>query len=572
MVQTGEVTNDPATSDDDSESATAPDGVVPPTATSKELPWRTEVLLLIVLGLLLRITKIVATEPWLDEACSIELARHGPVALLQTLGTTDASPHPPLYFLILSGVISLLGDAVGPARLPSLFAGLGLVAGTAEAARRVAGRWPGRIAGLIAVVSPLAIHYSVEARSYSLLAMLCLALALTAQRLVSDWQVKTAIALAALGLAAGLTHYFALFIVPLPLLLAVPSRGGSAPDANRPAGASTTQRELIIRALKATALLAVAMAPALWLVVGQLQRGAGGTSWLRPLPSVFGAFVSTLEAMAIGTHLPQYLGHAGMIRMGAPSHALGLGFLGTGALVGMLWPLSAPYRGPRRALVAVAGLAIGAPLLLSLWRPLYLPGRYELAAMAPLHALAAVGWWQVANMLRRQHVRREQFAGWILCLVVVGLSVGYLPRYLTLHTVQPFTLLTSNIIRGSTPARSRQSAVILTRLTGPPTTWQLRQTEYSGLTRYFPAEQGQHPCWVDRASSRDPALADEAKTLARELQRAGVRRLFVIVTLRGRHTLAPAGLLLNTLKVNGWKMKGGRRMDTYGIVIFKRKG
>ncbi len=538
-------------------------------APAAPLPWRTEVLLLLVVALALRALKIAVTEPWLDEACSIELARQGPAALLHTLTTSDASPHPPLYFLLLSGFIHLLGDSIGPVRLPSLFAGLALVATTAEAARRLAGRWPARLAGLIAAVSPLAIHYSVEARGYGLLAVLSLGLALSVERYLTTGGRRGLLLIATLGLAASLTHYFALFLLPLPLMLALGDEVNRRRRVNQALadppnrGAPSAVRGAAI----ASAVLLAAMLPGIWLVIGQLQRGAGGTSWLRPMTGIVDASVASLEAMALGTQLPVYLGHAGMVRVGELMHALGLGFMGGGALLGTLWPLAPERRRIRRALAGLALLSAGAPLVLSIWRPLYLPGRYELAAMAPVHVLAAVGWWHMFRLLAARLKRRDQVAGWLVGLTVVVLSSAYLPQYLGLRTVQPFTLVTMSITRSATPT----SAVIVTRLTGPPTAWQLRQSEFPGITRYFPAAQASHPCWLDTAARADPELADEATALSAELARAGIDRLFVVVALRKGRPYPPTSMLFKALKVTGWKMRGSRHAGVYGIAMFARK-
>ena len=536
----------------------------PPTKGAAQLPWHTEVLLLLVVALALRALKIAVTEPWLDEACSIERARHGPAALLHTLTTSDASPHPPLYFLLLSGFIHLLGDTIGPVRLPSLFAGLALVATTAEAARRLAGRWPARLAGLIAAVSPLAIHYSVEARSYGLLAVLSLGLALSVERFLATGERRSLLLVGILGLTASLTHYFALFLLPLPLLLAL------GDELSRRRHATTLPQDApnpVRGAVIASAVLLAAMLPGIWLVIGQLQRGAGGTSWLRPMTGMFDASVASLEAMALGTKLPIYLGHAGMVRVGELMHALGLGFMGGGALLGTLWPLPPERRGIRRALVGLALLSAGAPLVLSVWRPLYLPGRYELAAMAPVHVLAAVGWWHMIGLLAARLQRKDQIAGWLVGLAVVILSSGYLPQYLGLRTVQPFTLVNMSITRAATPT----SAVIFTRLTGPPTAWQLRQTDFPGITRYFPAAQASHPCWLDKAVHADPKLADEAAALSADLSRAGIDRLFVVVALRKGRPYRPTSILFKALKASGWKMRGSRHAGVYGIAMFARK-
>ncbi|MCO4762512.1 MAG: glycosyltransferase family 39 protein [Myxococcales bacterium] len=515
--------------------------------TKGALPWRTEVMLLVVLALLLRVLKLVATEPWLDEACSIELARFGPLQLLDTLASSDQSPHPPLYFLILSGFIGLLGEGEGAVRLPSALAGVALVAGTAEAARRMAGRWPARIAGLIAAVSPLAIHYSAEARGYTLLAVLSLALALMTERYLSGGQRKHLLWMLLLGFLTSLTHYFGLLLLPLPLLLCLGK-----------------ERPPLARGLRAGATLLGAMTPSLLLAGAQLGRGAGGTSWLEPISSVWGASLGSLEAMALGTQLPGYLGQAGLVKVGELSHALGIGFMGGGAILGVLWPLEPNHRGPRRALVSLVVLAAGVPLLLSLWRPLYLPGRYELAAMAPIHVLAAVGWWHVLQLLVAKQALKGRIAGLVVTLAVLGLSLSHLPTYLTLRTSQPYSFMSLTLRAGSSP----KSAAIFTHLTGPPTAWQLRQFGFKGQSHYFPASLAAHPCWAERSQQTPAALRAEVRQLLDKLD--GINRVFIMVSLRRGRLRPAAQALFDEIQAQKWKFRTKRSAGPLGVAIFSR--
>lgn len=144
---------------------------------------------------------------WYDEAYSAWLAA---LPLPRLLAATLADVHPPGYYLLLWTLNSVLGNAEIVLRLPSLLAGLGLIAIVYYLGRSMGlslhAVW---LATAITALAPFQVYYSQEARAYSLLSAL---IALAALWL---WQNKPWPAvLAAVG-ALWLHNMAALFVVSL---------------------------------------------------------------------------------------------------------------------------------------------------------------------------------------------------------------------------------------------------------------------------------------------------------------------------------------------------------------------
>ena len=122
---------------------------------------------------------------------------------------------PPAYFWLLHEWIGRAGaDSEWAVRLPSALAAVGLVIAVWRLGTLVAGRAVGRVAGVLAALSPLVIMYGQLARPYAVLMLLvCVAVicALEAERRGSiAWLAACAVA----TIAALWVHYTAWFVVP----------------------------------------------------------------------------------------------------------------------------------------------------------------------------------------------------------------------------------------------------------------------------------------------------------------------------------------------------------------------
>ena len=73
-----------------------------------------------ILGFSLRLYGITSESIWLDEAFSIQLAKHGPFEIIRK---TASDVHPPLYYLLLHFWIDLFGASEFSVRFLSLLFG-----------------------------------------------------------------------------------------------------------------------------------------------------------------------------------------------------------------------------------------------------------------------------------------------------------------------------------------------------------------------------------------------------------------------------------------------------------------
>ncbi len=132
--------------------------------------------LILLLAAGLRFARLGAPSLWNDEGNSAALAGR---SLAQIARDAANDIHPPLYYWLLSGWTRLVADPllgigtseVGLRSLSALL-GVGLVALIYALGVRLAGRWTGLAAALLAAANPFQIYYSQEARMYMLLAAL----------------------------------------------------------------------------------------------------------------------------------------------------------------------------------------------------------------------------------------------------------------------------------------------------------------------------------------------------------------------------------------------------------------
>jgi mannosyltransferase len=176
-----------------------------------ERPGAVVVLALTVLAALLRLTTLSQQSFWLDEGYTQRLLHMPFGQMLRTVPNTESTPY--LYYAVAWVWTRAFGFSEFGVRSLSALAGIATVPVVYLAARWLAGRRAGAVAGLLVAVSPVLVWFSQEARSYSLATLLS---ALTVLCVVGygrsrrpRWLAGWAAA-AALGLA---THYFVAFVV-----------------------------------------------------------------------------------------------------------------------------------------------------------------------------------------------------------------------------------------------------------------------------------------------------------------------------------------------------------------------
>lgn len=147
--------------------------------------------LAIVVGAALRFFRVGANSLWTDEFATVFLASHSPGEILSL--SSSANFVPPLYFMLIHGVLHLFGESEVSLRVLSVLAGICTIPVVwLLTAELTASRTTASIAAGLLAVNPLHLWFSQEARPYTLMllfgcgALLFLARAVRAGAVV-DW-------------------------------------------------------------------------------------------------------------------------------------------------------------------------------------------------------------------------------------------------------------------------------------------------------------------------------------------------------------------------------------------------
>ncbi|MGH7820568.1 MAG: glycosyltransferase family 39 protein [Candidatus Binatia bacterium] len=302
-----------------------------------------------------------------DEAKTLHRAGLSGRALVADLET---STHPPLYFLLVGAWAGVAGPDIRPVRIVSLgwgIATLGLVV-------RIAYGWAGVGAALgaafVLAVSPIHIFYSQEARSYTMAGCLALASTMLLVRwlLHGGWPSWVGYVLA--STAAVYTHYWAFFLLPpqgMIVAVAAPPRGRT------------------IAWAAALALVGILFLP--WVPTLLAQLDGGGGDWMPPAPAA--AVPKTLYRFAAGYVVDRfspgyrYFAIAPLLVIYLPLLALGGAPVAGESREGRIW---------RLALVCHLFVPLLVAFVVSVaWRPMYLPGRFDMTLYPAFPLLAGRG-------------------------------------------------------------------------------------------------------------------------------------------------------------------------------------
>jgi mannosyltransferase len=139
-------------------------------------------LVIFVAALGMRLIGLGSRPFWLDEVFTLQRVRLAPGALVHD---SLIAHHMPTYFLLLS-VLAPLDNPQFWLRMPSAILGALAVMLVYLIGQRIAGRTAGLVAALVLGLSPAALAYSQEARSYSLVMSLILLALLGLTQLAMD--------------------------------------------------------------------------------------------------------------------------------------------------------------------------------------------------------------------------------------------------------------------------------------------------------------------------------------------------------------------------------------------------
>jgi hypothetical protein len=180
-------------------------------STRRPWCWWGSLLAILALAFALRLSKLAEQAIWWDEAWSILLAEQSLPDITRTIAF-DA--HPPLYQWLMHGWIRLVGISELAARYLSVLAGVATVALCVALARRLTrSRHAALAAGMVTALSLIGIDWSQEARMYALGAMWAVAVVYAYVRLLERPTQRWGVALAVAATCAPLTQYLAGFAV-----------------------------------------------------------------------------------------------------------------------------------------------------------------------------------------------------------------------------------------------------------------------------------------------------------------------------------------------------------------------
>jgi 4-amino-4-deoxy-L-arabinose transferase-like glycosyltransferase len=506
-------------------------------------------LIIVLAGTLLRLLRLDARELWLDEACIAWFARMPSMG-----GMVDAlaqENNPPLFYLIMFGWYRLFGESEVLFRLPSMLMGIGLIPMTWLTVKRVSDSTlaAGLAAGLIAA-SPLAIYYSVEARSYVMLWLLALA---TIERLLAGIKgdsVWPFIVAGVLTLAGLYTHYYGLFILPVwgPALLA-------------------TDRKLRWKAGLSFGFACGAFLPwALLFMIGHTQTG--GTDWMQSYwAGPWAGIASSAKVLSLSTPFPKYLGELGLLHLRPWFSWANLFWFGLPVALG----ICSLIRGKRGAGLAVSGiLLVGIlspvvfPLLASTMRSIYLPGRYELVIYGAWAVCWGLGFAWVLELLKG----RVRGLG---ASAVVMISIGLMGVTTWPYISRP-AAPRSGEAAASRLAQLKQDAAIV--MIGLERATMEHHLELRGATQRrmsFPGEVVFHPGWITPSAHKDETLAREAVVISGVLQDHS--SVALVLPLRGDGKVGLPriiGALWRELMARGWTPGSPETFGRTGIVVFTK--
>ena len=179
--------------------------------------------IIVVFAALIRLPLLSADGLWLDETFGAVLSS---LPLLELIEQLRADAHPPLYFLVLK-TVHLAASAEhwteGVIRSVSLVFGLLGIGMTYLLARRFISSDAGLMAAYLLAINPMHVHYSREARAYTLLILLITSTIWAVTSLREHPSKKQAVICGVLMSLLAYTHNLAvLILIPIALWLVLP--------------------------------------------------------------------------------------------------------------------------------------------------------------------------------------------------------------------------------------------------------------------------------------------------------------------------------------------------------------
>jgi len=368
-------------------------------------------LLVFAAAMVLRLIDLGRRPFWLDEVFTMQRVSLSPAALVHD---SFLNHHMPSFFLLLSALVPL-GEPQFWLRLPPAIFGAISVMLVYLIGKQINGRNAGLVAALVLGLSPAALAFSQEARSYTMEMCMILVALLGMSKLAMD------VPAASLSLRRKNSARAAWAIFTLGSAAALDVLGDGLPwvaTANLIFGVlvwqSPNRRDLLKNILLADLVIAALSAPFYIIMAMTVENGfAHSFDWIPPLnaPRLW-YNIGSVYLMRVADSVTFNL-------LDVPTPSQAAVWLIDIALVAAVafgaWRLRT-----RPAALAAIGLSfIVLPLaviIISIWKPMLLP-RYILWSQAPFAVLAGVGASLFINILSRP-ARIGAFAAAAMVLLV----------------------------------------------------------------------------------------------------------------------------------------------------------
>jgi len=456
------------------------------TPKSKNAPWAYVFFLGVgIIATALRTPELSSKGFWLDEAYSVFAAR---LPLMEMLETLSRDATPPLYYLLLAPWIQLFGTGEAAARALSIVFSISGIALMGLLSLRHFSLRTASVVTLIMAFTPMHIYYAQEARMYSLLALLGIALVFFSLEYLTQKSRRALILAALFSLLMLLTHNIAAWFV-IAVNVAYLSLCGD--------------RKQMLHWLAAQSLAALCYVPWLLIALGQAQEQSNVLAWFLDYwnaKSLVGHFMTTIGTFALGD-FPPYLAIRSPLST-AP-------FLRIGALLIVCFGM---YRWRHSNSARFIAVTFFTALILSLgysalYHPVHIPGRTDQAYLPLFVLLMALG----IEGLRPRPLEGAVLLVGMVCALTINQVYNDYPAKNSSRTY--LWELQSNLNPGD--------IVITTGLTWAETAYYLDRWAIPVTVLSFPKTVEEHPGYLNyKELMRNPARlysdADELARIAKE--------------------------------------------------------
>jgi mannosyltransferase len=322
--------------------------------------------LVLLLGASLRLFRLDHQSLWFDEARTLQTARMPLGEMLDRFKAGDS--HPPLGYLLLYGWTSIFGPSDLAARgFPALF-GILILPLIYWVGASLFNRRAGLLSALLASTSVFHVYYSQEVRTYSLLCLLGFASHFLLYKALAENKNRYWLGYGVLITATLYVHYYGFFLAAV----------GCAFVLIRPGRRRVDLQKFLVVSIWA----GLAFTPWLYLILRAVQG-----SIIRA-----GDYIPPMSLFQIWQTFDAYTGLSSVRAFGGELDTILVALVTTATLLGLVSGLatlkirgrtllpSTANRGGWVFVVCIFGATLALPMLVSVFRPMYLADRFSIVA------------------------------------------------------------------------------------------------------------------------------------------------------------------------------------------------